>query len=143
MSTGGDLPQTRTEVWAELTIRGDGLSLEAISADLGIDPTKTWSRGTPAFKGGGSAVWKDDGWRWGTQHEFSRDLPRLIEDVVDLFAPKTEVVKRIAQSGSSVYLEGVAEIHDGDVPLIVLSNSVLTTIAQMGASLAFDLIMRA
>jgi hypothetical protein len=131
---------SETEIWAEFCLRGLDLDIDEISSQLDLQPTKTWKRGTPAYRGGGPATWKDDGWRWGTRHEFSLNLPRHIEDIVELLRPRSHVVKQYVDSGMTATIEGVAEMANGETPLLVFPSHLLADISEFGLTLAFDLI---
>lgn len=134
--------ETGTEVWAELRFRGAELDLNRITAELDLNPSKTWRQGTSAYRGKSTATWKDDGWRWSTARELSLDLPRHIEMVVETIMLKSERATALLDSGMTGYIEGIAVIDNGDYPELVFSNRLLNEIASMGLYLAIDLIAK-
>jgi hypothetical protein len=134
--------QTKTEVWAELCFRDTELDFSRITAAVDLKPTKTWKRGTSAYRGKTSMTWKDDGWRWSTDHEFSLDLPRHVEKVVEIILLKSDEVRTLLDSGMTGYVEGISIVDNDDYPELVFSNHLLGEIAAMGLYLAFDLIAK-
>ncbi len=60
--------------------------------------------------------------------------------MLNLFDPATQVIRGLTESGITVIVEGIAKVADGDYPLMVFPNEILSMMSHMGAVLAFDLI---
>ena len=133
-------PATNTEIWADFCLRGPDLEIGEISTALELVPSKTWRRGTPAYRTGSAVTWKDDGWQWSTTREFSLDLPHHIELALEAIFLKAEKVREYCESGISGYIGGNAVIAEDDYPEIVITNTLLREITQMGLYLAVDLV---
>jgi len=125
------------EIYASLIIRGQVLSSDKITEEIKLSPTKSYNVGDKKRKDI-DVFYDQNGWHYSKESSSETDsvddvVGRLIDDVKHA----KNIIKRMSSEMDVVL--SIAIYRNDDWPIIILSNSTLLFLGEIGAILDFDI----
>jgi hypothetical protein len=122
-----------------LTIRSSDLQPEAVTTQLGLQPTRTWKAGEK--RGSTRVVERDSGWILRTPARPALEFDDLVSEVLNEIEPRaSELLELAKQPGMTVRLDCVGYVT-ATVPSIYFENGLLRRMGALGVDLDVDLFL--
>jgi hypothetical protein len=130
------MTEMRSEIEVYFRVRGFSVSPEALTVELGMQPTRTWRKGDPLRFGKGT--YKDNGWTIGSGLGKSIDLETHVKTLLDKIVLIRENFIKVC---TKYHPDLVCVIHSygGDRPAIPFDREIIKELAVLNASIDIDL----
>ena len=127
----------QTKVKAEFNLSNDYLNIPKITELMGISPTVSYIKGEP-IENRKSLKWKETLWAIETEYEETWDINTALEKVVCVLRNKVDTLVKIKEMyDADIFFVVVVDIVDGDIPVMSLSNEMVSFMASLGARIDF------
>lgn len=130
------MAEMRSEIRVYFLIRGFPGFPEALTAELGVQPTHTWRKGDPLQFGKGT--YRDNGWEINSGLGESTDLKTQVKNLLDRIAPVKEKFIEVSKK-YSLDLTCVIRSYGGDRPAIPFDREIIKELAVLNTSIDIDL----
>ncbi len=130
---------TKTTVMAGFDIYGDNLVPDVVTRRLGIQPTRSWTKGDRIGKGS-EKVRRFSYWGISTGYEESDDVSVQLAKALDPLKDKSRVLNELREEyGLEYRIDIVPRIGEKDPPLISLDHWVIDLAQSIRARVWVDL----